>query len=206
MSEAVKLYTEQYIATGFERRELFELLDSSFSIDTCLYPGCFIHCTPSFFFRECAYVDTDKRAVRFFKSSAVRAFIEANSVRDVPMVLRFHHADYDTRIPEPDASFDLILSLYAGFISPPCTRYLKPGGVLVANNSHGDASMATLDSRLRLVGVVHARNNRHSLETDSLDRYMIPKRQLDITANYLRKMQRGIAYTKSAKYYIFERT
>ena len=36
---------------------------------------------------------------------------------------------------------DVLLSQYAGFISEPCKGYLRAGGVLVANNSHGDARL-----------------------------------------------------------------
>ena len=112
---------------------------------------------------------------------------------------------YETDLPEKENSFDLLLSLYAGFIGPTCVRYLKLGGILVANNSHGDASMASLDSRLRFVGAIHSRDERYRLVSNELDRYLVPKKQLEITSSFLRKMGRGVGYTRPAQYYVFER-
>lgn len=205
VQDPIRLYQEQYIDKQFERAGLFELLSNTYPLEACLYPGGFTHCTPSFFFPVTVYIDTDDRATRFFKSSAVRRYIEERRHYPQPPTIRFHHQDYDTDIPEQADSFDLLLSLYAGFVSPACTRYLKPGGLLVANNSHGDASMASLDERLRFLGAVHARGDRYRLVTDDLDRYFHPKKELLISPSYLRKMGRGVAYTKPADYYLFRR-
>lgn len=47
---------------------------------------------------------------------------------------------------------------YAGFISEPCTRYLRVGGDLLVTPSHGDGAMATFDPRYELSGVVVSRD------------------------------------------------
>jgi hypothetical protein len=205
MADQVALYCQQYIEKQFERRELFEMLAASFDIDSCLYPGSFVHCTPSFYFRECCYIDTDSRAVRFFKSATVRGYIADQAVYGREPEIRFHQQDYEHEVPEEDESFDLLLSLYAGFISPSCRRYLKLGGLLVVNNSHGDASMASLDDAFRFVGAIQCRNGLCRLDTADLDSYFVPTRELDLTPAFLRRMKRGVAYTRQATCYVFER-
>ncbi len=205
MSDQIALYYQQYLEKSFERRELFEALAAAYDIDSCLYPGSFVHCTPSFFFLRCSYVDTDARAARFFKSLSVRSFVAERALYPGRPEIRLHQQSYETDLPEADDSFDLLLSLYAGFISPRCRRYLKLGGLLVANDSHGDASMAYLDDAFRFVGAAHCRNDRCRLDTADLDRYFVPAKPLDITPGYLRKMKRGAAYVRPATCYLFVR-
>ena len=96
-------------------------------------------------------------------------------------------------------------SLYAGFISEHCSRYLKPGGWLLVNSSHGDAAMASIDPHYRLAAVINAGSGRFTVTTRNLDSYMIPKRPTTITAELLHKTGRGIAYTKSPFAYLFQR-
>ena len=97
------------------------------------------------------------------------------------------------------------MSLYAGLISEHCTHHLRIGGHLLVNPSHGDVAMASLDPRYRLRGVVHSRSGRYSVRTTELDSYLIPKRDIDITVDLLRETGRGVAYTKSAFAYLFQR-
>lgn len=112
------------------------------------------------------------------------------------------------------AGFDLLISLYAGFISECCARYLKVGGTLLVNPSHGDAAMASLDPRYALAGVVHqitpeaeARTSActYRVDTTDLESYMIPKNPRTITVESLRRSNRGVVYTKSPFAYLFSR-
>ena len=75
-------------------------------------------------------------------------------------------------------------------------KYLKVGGILVANNSHGDASMAHLDPDFEFIAVANRRGEQFSIIDKGLERYFIPKREVDITAEYLKEIGRGVAYTK----------
>ena len=59
---------------------------------------------------------------------------------------------YTAGFAEAEKSFDLLISQYAGFVSQHCKKYLKIGGILLVNNSHGDASMAKLDDDYKFVG------------------------------------------------------
>ena len=203
--DPISLYRQQYVENDFERCGLFGLLAESYKISSCLYPGCFIHCTPSFFFPECCYVDSDNRAARFFKSAEVLRFVSRRAIYESPPVIRFHHQDYEKPFPERDGGFDLLMSQYAGFVSAACARYIKIGGILVANNSHGDATMAQLDPRYEFIAAILRRGGKNRLVTGNLEQYFIPKKPLELTKEYLRKTKKGVAYTRPASEYIFKR-
>ena len=77
--------------------------------------------------------------------------------------------------------------------------------MLLANNSHGDASMAWLDQDLALVAAINRRGERFSLVETNPDSYFVPKRDHPITREYLERTKRGVAYTRSAFGYVFRR-
>ncbi len=119
--------------------------------------------------------------------------------------MRFLHADYTTDLPVPTAGFDLLISLYAGLVWDHCRRYLAPSGLLLANTSHGDASIAAIDPRLELVAAVHHRGGTYRLDRTALDSYVEPKSPSAADADHIRATGRGIAYTRSAFGYVFQR-
>lgn len=151
------------------------------------------------------YVDVDRRAARFFgDGELLRA--ELSTLRpegaDAGQVA-FLHADYATPLPLPDASFDLLISLFAGPVWDRCRRYLRPGGLLLANASHGDASLAALDPDLRLVAAVLHRDGRYRLDVEGLDGYLVARRPETAAPEAIRRAGRGIAYTRPAFAYVF---
>jgi hypothetical protein len=81
----------------------------------------------------------------------------------------------------------------------------KIDGILLANNSHGDASMASIDADYKFIGVLNKRQNKYTLSEKNLDSYFIPKMPREITKEYLEKIKRGIGYTKSPTAYLFRR-
>ena len=104
-----------------------------------------------------------------------------------------------------DRSFDLLVSLYAGFISERCTDHLRVGGTLLVNPSHGDAAMASIDPRYQLTGVVVSRNGDYSIVRSGLGDYLIPKKPQIVTVEGLHESGRGIGYTTSPFAYLFTR-
>ena len=119
--------------------------------------------------------------------------------------ITFIHADYSSDLDLPGDHFDLLVSLYAGFVSEHCTRHLRIGGTLLVNPSHGDAAMASIDPRYELAGVVNARDGNYRVSTSSLDSYLIPKKPQPVTIETLHETGRGIGYTKSPFAYLFTR-
>ncbi|MGB3828567.1 MAG: hypothetical protein WA962_07280 [Ornithinimicrobium sp.] len=176
-----------------------------------LYAGSYVDVAPSIWFDDVSYVDVDRRAARWFSHTAeVDQLIadkrqRADGAAATKPAWAFYHADYQQPLPIQDASLDLLVSLYAGFISEHCTRYLRPGGMLLANDSHGDASMAALDPGYQLLAVVISHEDDYRLCTDDLASYRQPKRGPAPTSQELHRTNRGIAYTKSPFAYIFQR-
>jgi hypothetical protein len=71
--------------------------------------------------------------------------------------------------------YDLLISSYAGFVSRAGKDFIRRGGLLLANNSHGDASLAYVDKDdWELIGVV-TRGKKPKVSTQNLEQYMIPK-------------------------------
>jgi len=145
MDPAIKQY--QDYEEKMKRAALFKEL-KRFPIKKALYPGSYIHISPSFYFPEVVYVDNDRKAKRFFTHQSIFAFIEENRTYSEKSIVRFHGQDYLEEISEEKNSFDLLISQYAGFISQHCKHYLRPQGYLLANNSHGDAGAGSTSRKL----------------------------------------------------------
>jgi len=58
---------------------------------------------------------------------------------------------------------------------------LKKNGVLLINNSHGDASMAQLDEDFTFFGVINYQNKKYYQKTEKLNEYFIPKKNITVT-------------------------
>jgi hypothetical protein len=206
VSNPIKLYEKFFVEKQDERLELFRALVDRFGIESALYPGSFFHIAPSLFIPEVVYVDTDRRARSFFGKPEVIEYVRKRRTYERVPEIRFHGIGYSNEIDEPEGSFDLLISQYSGFVSMHCGDYISPGGILLANNSHGDASMASIDGRFELIGVVKRRGQRFSLSEKDLGEYLVPKKPVEITREYLLERQRGIGYTRSAFSYLFRRT
>ena len=235
-------------------------------IQHVLYPGSFVHIAPSLLWPHVTYIDTDKRAARFFLDDpqSIQALIAQkrkdyshhcnNPTRGGSTTTKnddegiatpsfsFVQADYNDhdklvaalgRSPKDDddddengreggtvgevdvksaeaLQFDLLISSYAGFVSRACRDFVRPGGLLVVNNSHGDASMAQCYQKTwKLVGVIPQQQPpQHKVLTTQLDDYMIPKRpeEASLTEADIELLGKGIAFTKSnVAAYVFER-
>ncbi|MFN3255605.1 MAG: hypothetical protein ACE37B_07910 [Ilumatobacter sp.] len=205
--DAAQFYADYGARHPEDRSRLFEAVSQAVDADRVLYPGCYIDIAPSIHFDDVTYIDTDRRAARFFaQQDAVHHIVSqhrSTTRTSRPFHVEFHHQDYTTNLPIADESIDLLISLYAGFISEHCTRYVGIGGHLLVNSSHGDAAMASLDPRWRLAAVVNPRGDRYHVRTERLDDYLIPKRGTPPTHAELHQLGRGIAYTRTAAAYLF---
>ena len=199
------LYYKYFQDRQFERQDLFQIIADEFNIQRVLYPGSFVHVTPSFVFPDVVYVDDDKQAKQFFGKPEIHDFIAQRKVYPQESKVTFHFTDYRHGFDEQFGTFDLLISQYAGFVGQHCKPYLKTGGLLLANNSHGDAGMAAIDDQYQLKAVFTFRNGKHRISGTNLDEYFIPKSQIRITKEYLENLQKGIAYEKTASVYLFQR-
>ncbi len=194
----------QYRESIGDRSSLFASLADTLPIERALYPGSYVDLSPSTAVRSVTYVDTDARAARFFADDAlVRAELAGRSRPGAGLEVRFMARDYTQPLEVAEGGMDLLISLFAGPVWENAQRYLRPGGWLLANTSHGDASLAALDPTLRLVGVVQHSGGQYRVTTDGLERYLIPKRPETADADRIRSTGRGIAYTRTAFAYLF---
>jgi hypothetical protein len=196
---------EEYIKKVGDRNGLYNLLSINYPIKRALYPGSYVDITPSFYFPYTVYVDNDKKAKKFFKDGElIKNFIDFNKEYNQDSFFRYFPNDYRLNIDEDKNSFDLLISLYAGFVSKYCKNYLKNGGLLLANDSHGDASMAQLDGRFRLIGVINISGPDFIFSQKNLDQYFILKKNYVVTEKKLEEYQKGIDFTKKADFYLFK--
>jgi len=203
MNKIPNLYNEYYIKKNDERSELFKILTDTFNIKNGLYPGSFVHITPSFFISQMAYVDTDKRCNNFFSDRLTLDYIIRKKTYNESPEIRFHPTDSTNSINEKAESFDLLISLYSGFISKYCKKYLKKSGVLIVNNSHGDASLAYLDKSFKIIGVTKRHGDHFKISDKELNSYFKTKTGNPIDMEKIEKTMRGPGFTKIAYAYIF---
>ncbi len=189
-----------------DRWRLFSAVTAALPrVRNALYPGSFVDVAPSFVIGSVTYVDVDRRAARFFADAdGVREIIASHARAPSEPEVRFLHADYTGETDLPPATFDLLISLYAGFVSEYCTAYLRPGGTLLVNPSHGDAALAALDPRYELCGVVQARDGDYVVGTTDLETYLVPRGVA--TRDDVLRSGRGVAYTRTAFAYLFRRS
>lgn len=205
LEQTRQLWEKQDQAVG-DRQPLFAAVADVVGALNVLYPGSYVDLAPSFIWPSVTYVDVDRRAKKFFSDEeGVQRLLAERGVDPSEHAFRFLHADYQEPLALEDGSFDLLISLYAGFVSEHCTRYLRPRGFLLVNPSHGDAAMASIDDRYQLAGVVTFRSGAARIETTDLDRYLVPKRDVAITRDELHRTGRGVAYTTAPFAYLFQR-
>lgn len=189
-----------------DRHRLFTSVAAALDAKHVLYPGSYVDIAPSFVWPSVTYVDIDRRASQFFADEpGVQELLIEHGVEPAAHTVRFIAANYADQLDLDDGEFDLLVSLYAGFVSEACTRYLRVGGSLLVNTSHGDAAMASIDPHYRLSAVVKSRSGDYRVDARDLDTYLVTKRDVDVTKETLHTTGRGIAYTKSPFAYLFER-
>lgn len=205
MNAPLDLYRKYHLERDDERLGLFRGLVERHGPLSALYPGSFVHVTPSFVVPTVVYVDADARGARFFSDPQLLELVRRRREYGPEPTIRFHAQDYEKPLDEPEESFDLLVSQYAGFVSRAGKRFLRVGGHLVANNSHGDASMAALDPDFELVGVYTRRGERFSFSSRELDSRMMPKKGAPPSREELERTMRGPGFTRPAAGYVFRR-
>ena len=119
--DSVKLYQEY--EQKMQRRDLFKLLSIKFQVGRAIYPGSYIHISPSFYIPEVVYVDFDRQAKKFFAEGRFMSVIFQEKTYPEDPVVRYYGVNYNKLIPEPSESFDLLISQYAGFVYVPVIAY-----------------------------------------------------------------------------------
>ncbi len=201
-----KLYNHYYIDRKFERLNLFRQIHERFGGASVLYPGSFVHVTPSFVYPTAVYIDKDDEAKKFFANPVNYAFVDKRKHYKEASTVRFHAVDFQKGFDEPDESFDLLVSLFTGFVTRHSKRCLKRGGLLLVNDSHGDASLASIDPDFQLVAVGNQTDGKYTLTDAYLDTYFVARADGTIlTPEWVDKHLRGFKFRRMADVYLFQR-
>ena len=132
---------------------VFRKVRDEFDVRRVLYPGSYLHITPSLFFPSVCYVDSLVGVADALADPDLRRYVADR--RDYPEgpEIRCYEQDYHTFTSEPEASFDLLISLNAGLVSQASKRFLASGGLLLVNDEHYDARRAFVDLEYILTAV-----------------------------------------------------
>lgn len=201
----ISLYQENHLNKDDERLGLFQRLNEEYSIENVLYPGSYAHLTPIFVFPVVVFNDVYKKLEVFYDSDEIFNYILKRKLYSDEPTYSYINADFNTPLPVKEGTFDLLISQYSGFISRACKRYLKIGGILVVNNSHGDAGMASISQDYKFIAVINKRSKNFTISTGNLEKYFTPKKDINITEEFLDKHRRGVGYSKTATDYVFKR-
>lgn len=203
-SSVAELYRSYVEEQQLERAGLFEAIKRRYDCATVLYPGSWIHVTPSFYFQHVVYVDRSDASHDFFAAEAdVLALIQRRKQYEQAPYIRFCGRDFTGDLPLAEGSFDLLISLYAGGIARSCWKYLRIGGLLLTNNHHDDAGEAARNGELELCATVEEHGSKYQIEEQKLDGYFVPKQQPRRMPG--QKLGAFPEYTKNAAYYVFRR-
>jgi len=201
----ISIYEKNHTNKDDERLGLFQRLNENYSIEKALYPGAYAHITPAFVFPVVIFNDVYKKLEPFYDSDEIYNYTKNRKMYSEDPTYSYINADFNSPLKIKAEEVDLLISQYSGFISRACRKYLKIGGILVANSSHGDACMASISPDYEFIAVVNKRNKKWVYSVRDLEKYFIPKKDIIITEKYLDKNPRGVGYTKSATDYIFKR-
>lgn len=199
MGKEIDLYLDYAKKTG-QRDKLYQTVKNNYNIESAMYPGSHIDISPSLYIPKVTYVDSFKGTIKFFsKLDVLEEYINANKAYDQLIILKFIGSDYYADL-EIEA-VDLVISQYAGFVSQASKKYIKYGGILLANDSHGDATIAYLDKDFEFIGVV---NSNQVIKCDSLFEYFKFARPRVIDKEKVLKTMKGPNYKVKAANYLFK--
>ena len=147
------------------------------------------------------YVDSFKGAINFFKNmNLIKEYIIENKEYEEPCDIVFLGQDYTGKLDiEP---VDLIISQYAGFVGQATKKYLKTGGILLCNDSHGDATLARFDDDFEFIGVIDKNN---TIINTNLDDYFVLPRSKAADIVKVKGKMKGPNYFLLAENYLFRK-
>jgi hypothetical protein len=208
MSKILEKYLLNYKGIKDPFRRTLLILKESFQIERVLYPGSWIHLTPSLVFPFVVYVDFLPNTKKMLEDSELLEYIRLHSENSEPCIKK-HETDYRKGIEEEKESFDLLISLNSGLVSQYCSQYLKKDGLLLANNEHYDAIKAFTEKNFRIMGVF---SNFSELEQKNLEEYFMTRNNQLITSEMvtenIKKPPSKAKYKlrKKALYYLFKKS
>lgn len=187
MVTQLEIYKKEYGGLSDSYLVIFELINKKFHPQNVLYPGSYCHITPSLLYPRIVYIDNLKKIKNFFKDKEVLTFVKENKKYKKNSIIDFYFTDYRSSIDEPIESFDLMISLNAGLISTACKKYLKRGGILLANDEHYDARTAFVDKDFQFIAVYDKTKRNFDFSLENLKKYFTTVKGIEITSEMIKK-------------------
>lgn len=204
-AKGIEMYHE-YVSKAGDRYSIFESISQYDVIKKALYPGSYIHITPSLIIPEVIYVDTDKKAIKFFQQETdIKDFVASNKVYPEPCSIQFEAKDYWEELSIPLGYVDLLISQYAGFVSQACKGYLKKGGILLANDSHGDATLAKADKAFEFIGTLQHKQGSYKMESKDIEKHFTRYQGRPVDLDKVKETMKGPKYLVGSDYYVFRK-
>ena len=150
---------------------VFQQVRDKFGDARVLYPGSYLHITPSLVFPLVCYVDSLKGIEEALAAPSLLEYVNRHKGYQEEAIIRRYQQDYESFNAEPEESFDLLISLNAGLISQTCKRFLRPGGLLLVNDGHYDARRAHTDPDYQFLGGFEGENLLLETSEDKLPAY-----------------------------------
>ncbi|KYG59477.1 hypothetical protein [Planococcus maritimus] len=192
---------QEYIRKTGDRKALYKAVAKEYGVQKAIYPGSFIDISPSLVIPEVTYIDNFKGAIRFFKQmDGIQDYIEQH--KEYPEACKISFIGQDYTEPLEIGQVDLIISQYAGFVGQETKQYLKPGGILLCNDSHGDATLARFDDDFELIGIVSDNDN---IERDNLEEYFKLPKEKPVDFALVKEKMKGLKYSVAAENYLFRK-
>lgn len=176
-----------------------------------LYPGSDKHITASLYFPSVVYVDINKKVEGIFHDEQVLAWVDENKNYSQNTKITFLSKNFESTF-EKEATFDLMISVCAGIVSAPCSKYLKPQGYFLVSDAHFDARTTYLRPDFKLVGVYDTEKGKLETSVVELAEHFqtthgvpINKQQVDESTEKP-KGRRSFKLKKEAMFYLFQKT
>jgi len=180
-SKALEKYLSHYKGIDDPHLRILRLIKKKYFAERVLYPGCWIHLTPSLVFPHVVYVDFFSKMESMFSDQELLEYIGTNSVVYGESIIKVHQTDYKDGIDEKKGSFDLLISLSSGFVSQYCQSYLKTNGILFVNNEHYDAIKAYVNEKFKPIGIFTS-NGKLIQQNKAIQEYFLTKKNQIITS------------------------
>ena len=183
-NKPLDIYKAKYLTNpenDVDLHPVFLRLSQEYTVRQVLYPGSYLHITPSLFFPHVAYVDALSGIAEMMADSALREYIARHKMFPEPVDLRCYQRDYCAFDDEPEGAFDLVISLNAGLISQACKRFLVSGGLFLVNDGHYDARRAFVDPDYSLISAFDGGNGRMTTHEPELHTYFKTARGVTLT-------------------------
>ena len=185
-ADALSTYLRDYrrMRHGHDLIGVFRAVRDLIGVQRVVYPGSYVHLTPSLVFPSVCYLDSVKGFGAAMQSDDLVPWLNAHKEYAEPVELTAIETAYD-RIPSTLlARFGLMVSLNAGAISQDCKPLLSPGTHLVANDGHYDAARAHVDADYTLVAAFRA-DGAHETGEEALSGYFVSKQGQPLTREML---------------------